>query len=304
MPNLITHYYLAQTIKHNLSGAPLEIISKEPDAYKLGAMGPDYMFALRELNFKERMLPNTMQYLKAYEVFSLSGEQIRETQDTIIYAYILGLMCHYVADFVIHPYVNYFSENHIAKHLPSNQVSSIHTLIESAIDAHICDEKCMIPSNVFPADIVAKAPRKVRKRIAKFYTKAMASIFGIKSKASRYNFAFVATKLFMKLSIDKSGRKKKFFDKLENIFGSGKTLTGLIHPPEGYRRIDYMNTDRLPWLTIRNGTEYSTENVYELLEKVQQVAVSYFHKFIDYVNQESPLEREDFAINYEGIKLY
>lgn len=304
MPNLITHYYFAETVKEKLGANARKIIDRYPDAYKLGAMGPDFMFAFRELKLKERRLPHIMQYLKMYEVFNLSGEYIRDNQDNIVFSYILGLLCHYVSDFTIHPYVNFFVERHTAKLLPANQIANIHTLIESAIDSHICDEMYNTPSNEFASEKVAQASKKERMAISKFYAKVIGGIFGVKARARRYNFAFVATKLFMKFSVDKSGKKKRFFDKLENIMGGRKLLSGLIHPPEGYKILDYMNNNRVSWLTVRNGKDYSNETVYELLERARDTAVVYVDTYIDYVLKERALSKTEFAINYEGIKIY
>ena len=76
MPNLISHYYFAKTVKEDLPKKALEIVERHPDCYYLGAIGPDFLFAFRELGLKERLYPNTMQYLKIYEVFEKCRERM------------------------------------------------------------------------------------------------------------------------------------------------------------------------------------------------------------------------------------
>lgn len=304
MPNLITHYYFADTVKERLSGDILKVIEKEPKAFKLGAIGPDFLFALRELGFKEKLYPNTMQYLKMHEVYSACGEYLRNNYDDVIYSYLAGLLCHYVSDYHTHPYVNYFVERYTAKHLPTNQIPSIHTLIESAIDSHICDEKLNIASNKFPAGRTCSAPKSVKMKIGRMYQKVVGPIFGYETKAKRYSLSFTLTKFFMKISIDRTGLKKKFFNKLENIVGGKKKITGLMRPPEGYGTIDYMNRNKVKWLKVRNGNEYTDVSIDELLVKAADKAVIYINNFSNYVFDNKPLDKNDFTVNYEGVKVY
>lgn len=304
MPNLITHYYFADTVKEKLKGDVLKVLEKQPKAFKLGAIGPDFMFALRELGLKEKMFPNTMQYLKMHEVFALSGEYLRNNYNDVIYSYLIGLLCHYVSDYYVHPYVNFFVERYTAKYLPTNQIPSIHTLIESAIDSHICEEKYNIPSNKFPAGKVSDAPKQVRLKIGELYEKVIGGIFGFDAKAKRYSMSFVLTKSFMKFSVDKTGLKKKLFNKIENIKGGKKMITGLMRPPEGYGKIDYMNRNKVEWLTVRNGKEMTNESVDELLVRASEKATEYINNFIAYVFEDKPLNKKDFTVNYEGVKVY
>lgn len=304
MPNLITHYFFADKVKEKLPEDILKIINKQPQAFKLGAIGPDFMFALRELGLKEKMFPNSMQFLNMHEVFFKSGQYLRDNYDDITYSYLLGLMCHYVSDHLVHPYVNYFVEHYTAKHLPTNQVPSIHTLIESAIDSHICDELLKIPCHKFPAHKTCQASKKVKMAISNLYENVIGSIFGFKSTAKRYCLSFTLTKYFMRFSVDKTGLKKKFFDKLENILGGKKRITALMRPPEGYRKIDYINLKKVKWLKVRNGNEYSEENVYELLERAAERAEVYIKNYAEFIFSQKPLDENDFTVNFEGVKVY
>lgn len=304
MPNLITHNYFGKKVKEGLSGKALEIINKAPEAFYLGAIGPDCLFALREIGSKYKYYPNRMQYTNTLEVFEKTADYLRDNPDDIKFAYMLGMICHYVADFHFHPYVNYFVERGFSKYLPANQQLSIHTLIESAIDSHICDEKLGIACNKFAAGAASSAPRKVRLSIGELYEKAINDIFGIYPTKRHISFSFWLTKKFLDISVDKKGRKKRFFDKVENIVGGKKKITGLMRPPEGYQKIDYMNRNHLPWLKVRNGKEYSTMSADELLEIASEKAVVYIENYLNYVFDKKPLKREDFAVNYEGVKIY
>ncbi|HHT82855.1 MAG: zinc dependent phospholipase C family protein [Christensenellales bacterium] len=304
MPNLITHYYFSQIVKELLPQDIRETIEKQRQAFILGAIGPDFLFALRELGMKEKKFPNVMQYLKVFEVFESCGRYVKDNYDDITYSYLLGLLCHYVSDYHVHPFVNFFSERALVKQLPINQAIHIHALIESAIDSHICEEKLNTPCNEFPAHITCRAPRRVKRTIGRLYEKVIGKIFGYDTKARRYVFSFNCTELFMKFSIDKKGRKKKFFDWLENKFGLKKKITGLIRPPEGYGRIDYMNRQKRQWLTVRNGSVFSDESVDELLERAAKEAVKYIKNYNAYVFEGGELDKKDFSVNYEGIKIY
>ena len=58
MPNLITHIWFGEEV---LKALPEEIgakVKKHKDAFILGNMGPDFMYAIRELGFKTANYPN------------------------------------------------------------------------------------------------------------------------------------------------------------------------------------------------------------------------------------------------------
>lgn len=302
MPNLITHYYFANELKKSLSGKALETIEKEPEAFNLGAMGPDFLFTLRELGAAERLYPNTMQYTNTFEVFDLTAKYLRENPNDIQLSYILGVLCHYVADFHTHPFVNFFVEKVHSKHLPLNQQSNIHGLIELAIDSHICEEKYNLPSHKFKAGMICKAKKNVRIEIGRLYENVINKIFGYETKAKKFATAFYLTQLFMWFTVDKHNFKKKIFDKFEQIKGGKKKLTGLMRPPEGFGTIDYMNRNKIAWLKVRNGQETSNESIDELFERASKSAIRYINNYIDYIDGKKPLDRKDFAVNYEGVK--
>lgn len=302
MPNLITHNYFGKKVLERLPENALKIAEKAPEAFYLGAIGPDCLFALREIGTKYKYYPNRMQYLKTLEVYEKTGDFLRDNPDDIKLSYMIGMMCHYVADFHVHPYVNFSVERGFARYLPLEQQSSIHTLIESAIDSHICDEKLKIPCNEFPAGDASSAPRAVRLSIGELYEKVINGIFDIYPSKRRICISFALTKLFLSFSVDKRGGKKRFFDKVEQKIGGKKKITGLMRPPEGYGRIDYMNRAHAPWLTVRNGKEYTTASVDELLELAAERAVTYIDNYLRYIFDKTPLIKEDFAVNYEGVR--
>lgn len=303
MPNLISHYYFAKTVKEDLPKKALEIVERHPDCYYLGAIGPDFLFAFRELGLKERLYPNTMQYLKIYEVFEKCRERMVKSYEEREMSYLLGLLCHYCSDFCLHPYVNYYVENTLAKFLPLNQIPSIHALIESAIDSHLCEEKMNVPAHAFKAHKTLKSKRSSRLRIGKLYYETITPIFGFEPKPRKLAMAFTITKLFMAVSVDKFKIKKAVFGKIEDILGAPKRLTGLIRPPEGYKEIDYMNFRKQPWLKVRNGDEYTTENVYQALERAHRHAIEYITDFMQKISSDKPLDKEKFLINYEGVNI-
>lgn len=304
MPNLITHNYFGKKVRESLTGKALEIVDKAPEAFYLGAIGPDCLFALREIGSKYKYYPNRMQYIKVFETFEKTADYLRENTDDIKFAYMLGMLCHYVADYHVHPYVNFFVERGFSRYLPFNQQKSIHTLIESAIDSHICDEILGIPCNKFPAGSASCAPKNVRLSIGELYEKVINGVYGIYPNKKHISLSFALTKKFLDISVDASGRKKRFFDRLENAIGGKKKITGLMRPPEGYGKIDYMNRKHTPWLTVRNGTEYTSMSVDELLIVAAEKAKVYIEKYLEYVFNKKPLNKEDFAINYEGVKVY
>ena len=303
MPNLISHYYLAKKVKDNLPKDVIDIIEKHPDAYYLGAIGPDFLFVFRELGFREKLYPNTMQFLKMHEVFEKCLLHMRTNYNESQMSYIIGLLCHYCSDFCLHPYVNYFVENHLAKYLPTNQVSSIHALIESGIDSHICEDKFNSAPNAFKAHKACDSRKKTRLEIGRLYQEVINPIFNYEVKPKKISLAFTITKLFIRIGVDKSKIKKAVFSKIEDLIGGKKKLTGLLRPPEGYEKIDYMNYNKKEWLKVRNLNQTTNENVYEAFDRAEKHAIEYICDFMENI-QKGTLDKSKFTINYEGVKVY
>ena len=112
MPGFTTHYILGVKAYGKLESSVLKyIISKYRWLYQLGLQGPD-MFFYNIPILRHRDYRNVGSYMHEshvndfftnalYEIQSMESKQ--KQQQAI--SYIAGFLCHYVGDYICHPYI-------------------------------------------------------------------------------------------------------------------------------------------------------------------------------------------------------
>ena len=119
MPSSITHALIAEEAAKRLPQPLQTMIAAAPEAYFLGAQGPDMFFFAKKANKQEGNLGKFLHRNAVYELFcafvealpALSGEA-----RTVAEAYCLGYVTHYCADVAFHPFVyRYLEQNALKK---------------------------------------------------------------------------------------------------------------------------------------------------------------------------------------------
>lgn len=304
MPNQITHFYFGQSAAGGLSDKAKEIILKYPGAYRVGSIGPDFMFVLREIGkgYSERYA-NEMQYLRMYEVFNACSDYIRAYPSECLISYMLGLINHYVIDSRAHAYVNFWVEEVMPKHYPGNMQTSLHGLLEAALDEIVLTEYMCVNPRTYNIAKDIKPTRYEKDKIAELYTGAINNVIGFEVSEKTIKRAINLTIFFFRMLGDKHGRKKRFFNYLEDRRGIKKQMSSLIRPPYLLGEFDYMNRDHKKWRIVRNRPELTDESFDELMEKCAEAFKRYVEKFLDSL-EGKPLNVKDFKVNYEGVEVY
>lgn len=119
MPSSITHALIAEEAAKRLPEQLQTLISEAPEAYFLGAQGPDMFFFAKKTNKQEGNFGKYLHRNAVYELFcafakalpTLSGQE-----RTVAEAYCLGYVTHYCADVAFHPFVyRYLEQNALKK---------------------------------------------------------------------------------------------------------------------------------------------------------------------------------------------
>jgi hypothetical protein len=304
MPNQITHFYFGQSAAAGLSDKAKEVILKYPGAYRVGSIGPDFMFVLREIGTGDaKRYANEMQYLRMYEVFKACSDYIRAYPSECLISYMLGLINHYVIDSRAHAYVNFFVEEIMPKNFPGNMHTSLHGLLEAALDEIVLTEYMCVDPRTYNIAKDIKPSKYEKEKIAELYTGAINGIVGFKVPKKTIKRAISLTIFFFRMLGDKHGRKKRFFNYLEDRRGSKKQMSSLIRPPYLLGEFDYMNRDHKKWRIVRNLPELTDESFDDLMEKCAETFKGYAAKFMDSLDGKA-LEPKDFRVNYEGVDVY
>jgi hypothetical protein len=302
MANLITHVYIAKQAFEKLPSEIQDKIAPCKDAFIFGSVGPDFLFTLRETGHKAGRFCNLMQFTKVYEVFSALKEYSTKSTNPYSIAYITGLMCHYVTDMLLHPFVYYFSEhdNH-AKLLPTEQKQGIHQMIENTLDARIITDLMGYarPNDYNPNKEDLKLTLKAKREIANIYHSIIGDIVGCPVSKSAVRFSIFGLKFSMNAFTDKSGRKRNLFSKLENNVHSGKkTVRNMMRPAEYHDEIDFLNETHSEYLAVRNREGTLNHTAFEVVDNSINLSADYIVKFLS----SEKLEREDYKVSYEGIE--
>lgn len=302
MPNYIAHIHFAREAQKLLPGGLKELCTKHQDAFDFGSIGPDFMFALRETGSPVARYTNIMQLCNIYGTFRSIFARLKERPDETELAYVMGLLCHYVADFRIHPYVNFFVEEGFIKDLPLGYKPFVHGQIEAAFDYYVATELMKNP-DVRPAEIL-KLSEASQRAIAALYYNAVNPVVGFDVPQKTIIFAMKLTRFFIATVTDPKGRRRKVYEFLEKRILGKVLLTGNMIPPIGYGKTDYLNLTHRPFRTVRDGEATSTMSFPELFADAVPQAAAYMQDFYRLVNTRGDLEEmggyEAFKVSYEG----
>ncbi len=304
MPNLITHIWFGEEVIKKLPSEILEKITPYKDAFILGNLGPDFLYALRELGFKTRSYPNELHHNRQCKTFEVMAKYLKENDNPEGYAYTLGMICHYAADKNLHSFVNALCEGFVSKALSVEALPTAHGFIESAIDTFILTDRMGYKNpNDYRTEKAMKSKRKTRLAIGRMFRDSVDQLHGYTLTPSQASLSFELTRAFMWAANDPSGKRHVLIRKLEKCFmGGSMAVTALMRPPVKYGEIDYLNFEHRPYRVIRNRDELVTYDAMEVLDMALQEAVDkYVPSLYSAIENGTALDVNDFLVNYEGV---
>ena len=140
MPGFTTHYILGMKAYNDLPLNQLKfIIAKYRWLYQLGLQGPDMFFYNLPI-LRHRDHRNVGAYMHEHHVndfFSVCLNRLasipsRQQREQGV-AYMAGFFCHYIGDYMCHPFV--YGRIHYDPKNPSIQAHGLHALLENDLDA-------------------------------------------------------------------------------------------------------------------------------------------------------------------------
>ena len=140
MPGFTTHYIFGMKSYNDLPTNQLKfIIAKYRWLYQLGVQGPD-MFFYNIPVLRHRDYRNVGSYMHEHHVqdfFScclkhLSSIPSRQQREQGI-AYLAGFFCHYIGDYICHPFV--YGRIQYDPKKPTTHAHGLHALLENDLDA-------------------------------------------------------------------------------------------------------------------------------------------------------------------------
>lgn len=277
MPACLTHYYFAKNVLNALPAQERDTVNE--CAYYWGAQGPDFLFCHRYFPWMKgkslKKYGHTFHAAKPSEILGAMREFLKKHSEPIYRSYVLGFVCHYSLDSTAHPYINMFAQELVEKN-PKENRTTMHGEIEASLDAIMLRrETGMLPTDVNLKRMFPKN-EAVQRAIAKLYRFVIFSVF---HKDEEEKELYRATKdahfVFACLN-DRTGLKRKFFDRLER--GKPHYVTSHIVPMTEDADIDFANIQNREW---KAGEIVSSQNFFELAEEAQGRAEALISVFDD-----------------------
>lgn len=307
MPGFTTHYILGMKAYNDLPSNPLKhIISKYRWLYQLGLQGPDMFFynipILRHRDYRnvgsymhEHHVSLFFQvYLK--ELIQIPSKQQREQA----MAYFCGYVCHYIGDYICHPYVygriQYNTDN------PSAQHHGLHAEVENDIDALLLRKyKKKKPSEFNQAATICLNGQEIQ-----FLSRLLSDCINQAYYPISYKNNFQVSPRMVHRSVlairfgcrtlaDPSGKKRDSIQFFENLFlsspvASRKLVTDQVANPRWS-----LNLDHEIWCNPWDKKLASTQSFPELFRRCLAKCRTVYYLTNKAITQGMPVTEESFA---------
>ena len=133
MPSTITHAYIGVDVLNKLNQKPKNIIKKRINNYKIYCQNMDVLYFYHIMFLKGNKIQNAGHRFhneNVYNCFSTLINDNRKNKDYELFTFIAGLITHYKADSIMHPYIDYLAHNR-KKILQVNKHFEIETYIDN-----------------------------------------------------------------------------------------------------------------------------------------------------------------------------
>lgn len=303
MPATITHAYFAKDvfdilpgdIKSKIDCNRLKMFSQSTDAlmfYNLFSPLPGKR--IREFqkyfhrNKSQEYFINLIQFIKKNKL----------ADDKDVASFLAGMICHYVLDSTIHPYIFYKTGYFDKKEANTYKYNNIHLFMETFIDNDMVKRREKINPYKFRLDKFCFDTRKFSRRLDAAIDYSFKKTFHIDGMSKIYYKALKQMKMaLLVFRRDPSGIKKNCY-KLVDTFTSKKVFRfeAISYHYPLQDRHNFLNSEHKLW---RNPTTYSmtsTESFVDLYLKAIKVAKVLVCASFDYINDKD-IELEKIFIN-------
>ena len=306
MPGFTTHYIIGMKAYNDLKNNQLKhIIAKYRWLYQLGVQGPDIFFYNIPI-LRHRDYRNVGSYMHEAHVGDffrcclahISQIRSRQQKEQAI-AYFCGFLCHYIGDYICHPFVygriGYDIDN------PSTKHHGKHAFLENEIDAILLKKyKHKKPSEFNQAATICLNGQETQ-----FISRFLASCINETYYPITYRNNFQVTPAMIHRSIlairfgcrtlsDKSGRKQHHIERVESIFlktpvASAKIVTDTISDHR-----ESLNLSHQVWVNPWKKSLASTASFVDLFHQSLMKCSQVYYLLNEIISSQVPMEEQDF----------
>lgn len=255
MPYLYAHALHGLSARERFNQEAFSIASAHGDAFKLGLYGPDVYFGDRLppplLSPHQKELGNRLHGMDGAvlfkKLFCLS------CRDDRAFAYALGVLCHFMLDHNMHPYIE------------SQYTGNSHTRFEMRQDL-IIRSRAENPALLAHPNALYDTDRAVRMADT-LMTSLFSDLFAVNTFGV-YRRSYQKWRRVQSLCYDPAGKKRPFVRAAERLLGKPEwTFTGFLLTIDPAETRDLFNEAHQTWRAPWEKDRPRTESYFELFEQ-------------------------------------
>ena len=296
MPSTITHAFIGLDTIEKLNNKPKNIINNHIDNYKIYCQNMDvlyfYHIFLLKSNKVEK-LGHTFHHEHVYDSFNLLIEDNKINKDEELFTFIAGLITHYQADSIMHPFINHF-----ASFINEAKRFSDHFEVETYIDNYFVHER--LNNNHKKYNNTNFVFNYTEKEIIKNeLDKLFITIFNFPNGGKKYYRALKEMKFtYNYVRYDKYGIKRTIYRLIDlNPFKIPRTMY-LSYHFDVDKNDYYLNLNHYKWINRENNEE-STKSFFDLYQEVTTNASDIINELYEYIYQNKDIDTKKLIKNID-----
>ena len=294
MPSTLTHAFIGLDTINKLNNKPKKIINNHVDNYKVYCQNMDILYFYHIFLLKSNKIQNLghkFHHEKVFDSFNLLIEDNKINQDLELFTFIAGLITHYQADTILHPYVDHFSKTgDEAKRFSS------HFEVETYLDNYYVHERlCKDHKHYNNTDFVFTYTKE--EIIKEELNKLFKALFNYPKMGEKYYRALAEMKFAYNYArYDKYGIKKFLYRIIDlNPFDITRTKYLSYHFDLDNNSY-YLNLDHKEWLNNGNKT---TKSFLDLYQEVIENASYIINELYDYIFEDKDVNTKKLVKNLD-----
>ncbi len=266
MPDLVTHFYFAETV---LAALPAQTAARiDPKLHGFTSAGPDVWFSIGFTGGRYKPLAgrgglmhreSTGDYLMA-----LADEARRGADKDALFSYLTGFLCHYCLDSRCHPYIMTVTGSYDGSDA-TLRYRGAHTRLERAIDSYVIRERYGYTPWRFPFLRRVLRLRALPETLRTGLDAAHERVFGWTGCFDALQRCVRDQRRFYALMKDPCGLLTALARRLDNGHGE-YDLPGLTYYRKELAGLDFLNEQHRPWRHFRDPSIVSDASFFDLFE--------------------------------------
>lgn len=297
MPSTVTHTFIGLDTIDKLNNKPKEIINNHIDNYKIYCQNMDilyfYHIYLLKSN-KVQRLGHRFHHEHIFDSFDLLIEDNKKNKDLELFTFISGLITHYQADSIMHPFINSFTDF-------SNESRrfSKHFEVETYLDNYYVNERLNKDQkrynnskflfNYTEKEIIKEELDKLFNLLFDFSKGGKIYYRSLKEMAFTYKY----------IRYDKYGIKKFLYQIIDlNPFNLPRTKYLSYHFDLDNNDY-YLNLNHNEWTNRFDTTKVSTKSFLDLYEDVTNKSSVIINDLYDYIFENKKVDTKRLIKNID-----